>query len=50
MAPDRIGMVDAAVSMVVARIRGERADADYREVVGAMAIIERESTATIDPN
>ncbi len=50
VAPDRIGMVDAAVSMVVARIRGERADADYREVVGAMAIIERESTATIDPN
>lgn len=44
IAPDHVGMADAAVSMLVSRIAGERGQDDYRQHVGAVRLEVREST------
>ncbi len=46
IAPDHEGMVDAAVSMLTARIAGEQGAGQYREVTGQVHLVERESTAS----
>lgn len=45
IAPDHAAMADAAVTMLIDRIEGSRADDDYRTVVGPVRLVERESTA-----
>lgn len=45
VAPDHAAMVDAALDLLVRRIAGERDAEDYREVIGPVALVARESTA-----
>ncbi|GAT71960.1 transcriptional regulator [Microbacterium sp. HM58-2] len=44
LAPDHRGMVDAALSMLLSRIAGERSAGDYREHISAPRLVAREST------
>lgn len=44
VAPDHAGMADAAVSMLLSRIAGERGADDYREHISTMRLEVREST------
>ncbi|WP_232549056.1 LacI family DNA-binding transcriptional regulator [Propioniciclava soli] len=45
IAPDLVGMVDAALGLLVERVAGSRGADDYREVVGGVQLRARESTA-----
>jgi DNA-binding LacI/PurR family transcriptional regulator len=45
LAPDHAAITDAALSLLVERISGERPANDYREVIGPVSLVERESTA-----
>ena len=44
LSPDHRGMVDAALSMLLARIAGERETGDYREHVSQPRLVARESS------
>ena len=46
IAPDHVGMVDIAVQLLTDRIAGVREPDDYRQVVGSVRIVKRESTRT----
>lgn len=45
IAPDHAAITDDALSLLVKRISGERPANDYREVISAVSLVERESTA-----
>jgi DNA-binding LacI/PurR family transcriptional regulator len=45
VAPDHTAMTEAALSLLVERIAGTRPQHDYREVVGPVTLVARESTA-----
>lgn len=49
VAPDHAGMADAAVSMLVSRIAGERGSDDYRQHISTMRLEVRESTTGTKP-
>lgn len=49
VAPDHAAMTEAALSLLVDRIAGTRPPSEYREVVGAVTLAARESTARSAP-
>ena len=45
MSPDHVAMADAAITMLVDQIAGERRVGQYETVIGAVTLMQRESTS-----